>query len=74
MSDIADLDVPIWGATQIALAAGLVLPDGTPDLDRAYYKLRRNYLPARKVGREYVTTRRQLLDGLLNNPGKFEAV
>ena len=75
MHDITDinLDSPIWGAEKIARAAGLVNPDGSPDLDAFYYKASRGYLAVAKCGRMYVTTLRKLRDDLLNNPNKTEA-
>jgi hypothetical protein len=68
MSDINNLDAPIWGAAAIALAAGLIRPDGSPDEDAFYYKAARGYLAVEKRGRVYVTTRRKILEGLLNDP------
>jgi hypothetical protein len=56
----SDLDALIWGAANIAVAAGIVDAKGKPDLDRAYYKLKNHLLPARKCGREYVSTLREI--------------
>lgn len=47
-------DTPIWGASAIARAAGL------PDRAAAYHLLERGLLPARRVGRRWVTTRARL--------------
>jgi hypothetical protein len=68
-----DLDRLIWGAEKIGAAAGLFLPNGSVDLDATYYKLKRGYLPAQKVGRQYVSTSRRIRDGLLNAPDAPEA-
>jgi hypothetical protein len=55
------LDTPIYGARDIAVAAGVVSETGEPDLRRAYHMLERGYLPASKVGRVFTSTRRRLL-------------
>jgi hypothetical protein len=57
-----DLDAPIFGAPNIAAAAGLFTETGDPDLDRLYYKKRAGLLSGivHKNGRELVSTRRQL--------------
>jgi hypothetical protein len=47
-------DVIIWGASAIAREAGL------PDRAAAYHLLERGLLPARRLGRRWVTTRNQL--------------
>jgi hypothetical protein len=75
MSDTNDtnLDAPIWGAEKIALAAGLVHPDGTANVDAFYYKTSQGYLAVAKCGGRYVTTLRKIRDGLLNNPNKTDA-
>ena len=54
------LDTPIWGAKAIALAAGIVDKNGDPDERAAFYQLEMKHIPAKKVGRQYVTTRRQI--------------
>jgi hypothetical protein len=56
-----DLDRPIWGAAKIAVEAGLIDDaTGKPNMDRAYFLLRKKLLPADKIGRSYVSTRRRL--------------
>jgi len=51
-------DTPIWGASAIAREAGL------PDRAAAYHLLERGLLPARRVGRRWVTTRTRLRQAL----------
>jgi hypothetical protein len=50
MSDI------LWGATAIGRAAGIVGEDGEVDIRRLYYMLEKGYLPAKKVGRAWVSS------------------
>jgi hypothetical protein len=57
-NDINDHDRPIWGASAIAPEAGL------PDRAAAYHLLERGLLPARRVGRRWVTTRTRLRQAL----------
>ena len=45
-----DLDLPIWGAQQIAFAAGLLKPDGSPDERRVFYLLETKAIDGTKVG------------------------
>jgi len=46
-------DIPIWGASRIAAEIGL-------DRGAVYHLLGRNLLPARRIGRRWVSTRGQL--------------
>lgn len=55
-----DQDRPVWGARQIALAAGLVDSKGKPRLRATYHLLEKGLLPASKVGRSFVSTPRRL--------------
>jgi len=55
-----DLDMPIWGARAIALAAGIVDKRGKPRVRAAYHLLERGLLPASKVGKSYTSTPRRL--------------
>jgi hypothetical protein len=55
-----DPDANIWGAEAIAIAANVVDENGKPDLNAAYYLLKRKLLPANKVGKKYVSTLRRL--------------
>jgi hypothetical protein len=48
-----DLDRPIWGVREIAVAANLTER-------QAYHALENGYLPASKAGRKWVTTGRRL--------------
>jgi hypothetical protein len=50
----ADLDLPIWGAT--AIAEVLNVP-----VRRSYWLLENKLVPAERVGRRWVSTRRRLL-------------
>ena len=63
-----DLDLPIWGAQQIALAAGLLKPDGSPDERRAFYLFETKAIDGTKVGHatrgRWVSTRRRVLRSL----------
>jgi hypothetical protein len=54
------LDELVWNAEQIALEANLLDEDGNPDRRAAYHQLERGRIPARKIGRRWVTTRRQI--------------
>jgi len=54
------LDVPLWGARAIALAAGIVDARGKPRIRAAYHLLEKKLLPADKVGKTYVSTPRRL--------------
>ncbi len=54
------LDVPVWGARAIALAAGIVDKHGKPRVRAAYHLLEKKLLPADKVGKTYVSTPRRL--------------
>jgi hypothetical protein len=54
------LDVPIWGAEDIGREAGLIDEDGNVDKRKVFYLLEKEKLPAAKVGRSWVTTRRRL--------------
>jgi hypothetical protein len=44
------LDAPIWGATKIGEAAGILKDDGSVDLRRTFYLLETGALDASKVG------------------------
>lgn len=52
-----DLDCPLWGASQIGEAIGL-------PANKALYRLQHNQLPATRIGANYVTTRRRLLEAI----------
>jgi hypothetical protein len=58
-----DKDIIIWGASAIAREAGL------PDRAAAYHLLERGLLPARRVGRKWVTSRGQLRRALTGTGG-----
>jgi hypothetical protein len=62
MSSFKDdlLDLPCWGARDIAVAANLVDKRGKPRVRAAYHLLEKGLLPADKVGRTYVSTPRRL--------------
>jgi hypothetical protein len=47
----------LWGAAAIARAAGVVDEDGEADLRRVFYLLEKGYLPARKIGRAWISSR-----------------
>jgi hypothetical protein len=57
---IDDLDRPVWGARNIAIAAGLVDEDGKPRVRAAYHLLENKLLPADKIGKSHVSTPRRL--------------
>jgi len=50
---VQDLDAPLWGASAIAAAANLTRR-------QAFWRLEAGQIPARKVGRSWVTTLRQI--------------
>ena len=64
-------DRPIWGAARIATEIGL-------DRGAAYHLLNKGLLPARRIGRRWVSTRGQLRQALTGgerdhaNEGRFE--
>jgi hypothetical protein len=60
MSDHHLDDVPLWGAAAIGRAAGLITDDGSVDLRKTFRLLELQLLPARKIGKTWVTTPRQL--------------
>jgi hypothetical protein len=60
LPDSTDDDAPIWNAENIAIEANLFDEDGNPDVRRAYYGLEKGLIPGRKVGRRWVSTRRQI--------------
>ncbi len=60
MSDHHLDDVPLWGAAAIGRAAGLITDDGSVDLRKTFRLLELRLLPARKLGKTWVTTPRQL--------------
>jgi len=57
-------DKPIWGATAIAQAAGL------PNRAAAYPLLERGVLPARKLGRKWVSTPSQIRGAVTGDRGE----
>jgi hypothetical protein len=61
---VDDLDLPVWGAADIARVLNLLDEDGEPDLRRTFYFLERGYADADKRGRAWVSTRRRLLAGI----------
>jgi hypothetical protein len=48
-----DLDLPVWGAQAIGEVVNL-------PASKAYWALEQGYLPGRKVGKKWVSTKRQL--------------
>jgi len=55
-----DPDQLVWGARNIALAAGLVDKRGKPRTRAAYHLLENKRLPADKIGKTHVSTPRRL--------------
>ena len=53
-----DLDVPVWGAKEIA-----IIINRSPR--QTFHMLSSGVLPAKKVGDRYVSTKRKLLDAVL---------
>ena len=61
MSDIREhLDIPLWGAEAIGREAGLIHQNGDVNFRAVYYALENGHLPATKVGKRWVSTRRRL--------------
>jgi hypothetical protein len=58
MSDI------LWGAEEIGREANLLDENGDVDRRRVFYKLERGLLPAKKNGREWVSTRTAIRSAL----------
>ena len=54
------LDCPLWGAGPIGRAAGVFDNDGNVDLRKSFYLLEKGYLPGKKIGRLWTSTRRQI--------------
>jgi hypothetical protein len=46
----------LWGATAIGREANIVNENGEVDIRRLYYMLEKGYLPAKKVGRAWMST------------------
>jgi hypothetical protein len=55
-----DPDALVWGAREIAIAAGLVDKRGRPRTRAAFHLLKKKLLPADKIGKSYVSTPRRL--------------
>jgi hypothetical protein len=55
-----DPDTPVWGAHDIALAAGVVDKKGKARTRAAYHLLETGRLPATKIGKLWVSTARRL--------------
>jgi hypothetical protein len=55
-----DPDVPVYGAHDIALAAGIVDAKGKPRVRAVYHLLEKGLLPASKIGKTYASTPRRL--------------
>jgi hypothetical protein len=62
---IDEPDQLVHGAEEIAKVLNLVDGDGHPDTRRAFYLLEKNYIDATKLGRQWCSTRRRLLAGLV---------
>jgi hypothetical protein len=62
---IDDPDQLVHGAEEIAKVLNLIDEDGQPDTRRAFYMLERGYVDATKLGRQWCSTRRRLLAGLV---------
>lgn len=56
--EATDLDIPVWGAPKIAKIVNV-------STEQAYYMLERGYLPARKIGKQWVSTKRELLEKVI---------
>jgi hypothetical protein len=54
----SDDDAPLWGALAIGQAIGR-------SERQTFHALERGFLPATKVGKSWVTTKRRLLDRIL---------
>ena len=65
MSDISDLDRPIYGVDAISRALDL-------SKSQTYYVLEQGHLPASKMGRRWFTTTRRIL-AFLNGELKADA-
>jgi hypothetical protein len=59
-SKVFDLDQPVWGAADIALAIGLKTKRGKPRTRAVYHLLESGRIPASKVGKTWVSTPRRL--------------
>jgi hypothetical protein len=57
----SDLDVPVWGAPNIARILNLVDEHGKPNTRRCYFLLEQRYVDATKIGASWCSTRRRLL-------------
>jgi hypothetical protein len=53
-------DEILWGGEAIGKAANVLTPEGEVDTRKVFYLLERGYLPARKCGRLWTSTRRRL--------------
>jgi hypothetical protein len=55
-----DQDQILWGGEAIGREANVLTPAGNVNMRRTFYLLERGYLPAKKCGRVWTTTRRRL--------------
>jgi hypothetical protein len=60
MSEIENLDRPLWGGEAIGREANVVDDDGNVDIRKVYYLLENHLLPADKVGKAWVSTPRRI--------------
>jgi hypothetical protein len=67
MSELDPLDRPIWGAIPIGEAAEVVDQNGKVRRGKIYAMLNSGAIPAKRVGKEWVSTLR--LIGKTFNPG-----
>jgi hypothetical protein len=58
--DLHDPSDILWGAEAIGREVNIVDENGDVDLRRVYHKLNQQHLPAKKVGRVWISSRRQL--------------
>jgi hypothetical protein len=59
------LDAPLYGVTPIGRAALIVDDKGEVDVRRTYYALEKGLIPARKFGKKWVSTLRQIRNAFL---------
>lgn len=55
-----ELDAPLYGVMPIGRAAHIVDRKGKVDVRKTYFALEKGHIPARKFGRKWVSTLRQI--------------
>jgi hypothetical protein len=55
-SEVAHMSDILWGAVAIGREANIIDENGEVDIRRLYYMLDKGYLPAKKIGRAWISS------------------